>query len=95
MSESKNKIQEKKATLTGAIVVMLLSIAILMFGIITLGLDPKIPLLLCTLLMMFYGLSLKISWNDMMKESFKSISSSLEAMLIIMTIGMVNFNIEV
>ena len=89
MSESKNKIQEKKATLTGAIVVMLLSIAILMFGIITLGLDPKIPLLLCTLLMMFYGLSLKISWNDMMKESFKSISSSLEAMLIIMTIGMV------
>lgn len=89
MSESKQKIQEKKATLAGATTVMVLSVVILMFGIIGLGLDPKIPLLLCTLVMMFYGLSLKISWNDMMKESFKSISSSLEAMLIIMTIGMV------
>ena len=89
MSESKQKIQEKNATLAGATTVMVLSVVILMFGIIGLGLDPKIPLLLCTLVMMFYGLSLKISWNDMMKESFKSISSSLEAMLIIMTIGMV------
>ena len=89
MAESLKMGQEKKATMKGSILILLLSVVMLMYGIIGLSLDSKIPLLLCTLVMMFYGMHLKVSWNDMMKSAFKSISSSLEAMLIIMTIGMV------
>ena len=87
MSESKKSL--RKPSLKGAIGILILAVVILMYGIIGLGQDPKIPLLLCTLVMMFYGLHLGHTWNDMMKDAFKSISSSLEAMLIIMTIGMV------
>lgn len=89
MAESLKMGQEKKATMKGSLLILLLSVVMLMYGIIGLSLDSKIPLLLCTLVMMFYGMHLKVSWNDMMKSAFKSISSSLEAMLIIMTIGMV------
>lgn len=89
MAASANGTQEKKATLKGSLLILVISVIVLMYGIIGLSLDPKIPLLLCTLIMMFYGMHLKISWDAMMKSAFKSIASSLEAMLIIMTIGMV------
>ena len=57
MAESLKRGQEKKATMKGSLLILLLSVVMLMYGIIGLSLDSKIPLLLCTLVMMFWNAS--------------------------------------
>lgn len=91
MGEEKNgqKIGERQATFGMSLLVLAIAVAVLMVGILVLQLSPHIPLLACTFVLVFYGLYLKISWSDMMGKAFESITSSLEAIIIIMTIGMV------
>lgn len=43
---------------------------------------------MCTFVLVFYGLYLGISWNDMMSSAVKSISECIEAIIIMMSIGM-------
>lgn len=88
MKQNQNK-TEKHATFGASILILTIAVVVLMVGILVLKLSPHIPLLICTFVLVFYGLYLKISWKDMMDKSFASISSSLEAIIIIMTIGMV------
>lgn len=80
---------ERQATLGMSFLVLLLSIGILMAGILILKLSPHIPILVCTFIMVIYGLYLRIPWSEMMNKAVESISSSLEAIIIVMTIGMV------
>lgn len=80
---------EKKAEFLPSLLVMVAAILVLVGGILVLKLDPHIPLIMCTFVLVFYGLYLGISWNDMMSSAVKSISECIEAIIIMMSIGMV------
>ena len=80
---------EKKAEFLPSLLVMVAAILVLVGGILVLKLDPHIPLIRCTFVLVFYGLYLGISWSDMMSSAVKSISECIEAIIIMMSIGMV------
>ena len=80
---------EKKADFLPSLLVMVAAILVLVGGILVLKLDPHIPLIMCTFVLVFYGLYLGISWSDMMSSAVKSISECIEAIIIMMSIGMV------
>lgn len=80
---------EKKAQFLPSLIVTLIAISVLVLSIVVMKLDPHIPLIMCTFILVFYGLYLGISWSDMMKSSIQSISECIEAIIIMMTIGMV------
>lgn len=80
---------EKKAEFLPSLLVMVAAILVLVGGILVLKLDPYIPLIMCTFVLVFYGLYLGISWSDMMSSAVKSISECIEAIIIMMSIGMV------
>ena len=80
---------EKKAEFLPSLLVMVAAILVLVGGILVLKLDPHIPLIMCTFVLVFYGLYLGISWSDMMISAVKSISECIEAIIIMMSIGMV------
>lgn len=90
MSEiKKEKKEERQATFGISMLVMLAVILILVGSILALKLDPHIPLIMCTFVLVFFGLYLNITWSDMMSASVKSIAECIEAIIIMMTIGMV------
>ena len=80
---------EKKATFLPSLIVMLTAILVLVLSVLLLKLDPHIPLIMCTFILAFYGLYLGISWSDLMSSAIKSISECMEAIIIMMSIGMV------
>ena len=80
---------EKKAEFLPSLLVMVAAILVLVGGILVLKLDPHIPLIMCTFVLVFYGMYLGISWSDMMSSAVKSISECIEAIIIMMSIGMV------
>ena len=80
---------EKKAEFLPSLLVMVAAILVLVGGILVLKLDPHIPLIMCTFVLVFYGLYLGISWSDMMSSAVKSVSECIEAIIIMMSIGMV------
>ena len=86
---NKKKREERQATFGLSIVVMLIVILILVGSILVLKLDPHIPLIMCTFVLVFFGLYLHITWSDMMSAAVKSISECIEAIIIMMSIGMV------
>ena len=79
----------KKAEFLPSLLVMVAAILVLVGGILVLKLDPHIPLIMCTFVLVFYGLDLGISWSDMRSSAVKSISECIEAIIIMMSIGMV------
>ncbi|MEG0541483.1 MAG: Na+/H+ antiporter NhaC, partial [Angelakisella sp.] len=89
--EQKTKKQrvEKKAEFLPSLLVMLTAILVLVLSILVLKLDPHIPLIMCTFVLVFYGLYLGITWSDMMNSAIKSISECVEAIILMMAIGMV------
>ena len=89
MGDNKKKQAERPATFGLSMFVMLIVIGILGGCILGLKLDPHIPLLMCTFVLVFYGLYLHITWDDMMGASVKSIGECIEAIIIMMSIGMV------
>ena len=89
MGKGAAKKAERKATFGLSLAVMTVVILILVGSILVLKLDPHIPLIMCTFVLVFYGLYLHITWADMMGSAVKSISECVEAIIIMMSIGMV------
>ena len=79
---------EKEGNFTSSIIIMILAIAVLLIGVVILKRDPHIPLLCSTALILLYGVYLGVPWADMRASIVKSISESIEAILIICLIGM-------
>lgn len=88
MTETKKK-EERQATFGISMLVMFAVILILVGSILVLKLDPHIPLIMCTFVLVFFGLYLNITWEEMMSASVKSIAECIEAIIIMMSIGMV------
>jgi len=78
----------KETTFGQALLILILSIGILMYGIIGLKLDPQIPLLLASIVCVIYAVYLGIPWKEIEQKSTTIIGESIQAMIIIMLIGM-------
>lgn len=80
--------KEKTGTFESSLIVMILAIAVLLIGVVGLKLEPHIPLLFSSLIIIVYGVTLGVPWKDMGESIVRSISTSIEAILIICLIGM-------
>lgn len=79
---------EREGTFGSSVLVLALAIAVLLTGVVGFKLDPHIPLLFSSSIILLYGVWLRVPWKDMRDSIIKSISESIEAILIICLIGM-------
>ncbi|RSL33143.1 Na+/H+ antiporter NhaC [Salibacterium salarium] len=79
--------EEKRATLTGSLVVLFLIIAILGVSILHYSVAPHIPIVLATIVVSLYGLKLKFQWKHLENSMVKGISYGIPAILILSLIG--------
>ncbi len=80
--------EERSATFKEALIMIFLVIAILLIGIIGVGLDAQVPILLSSCALMVYGKCiLKIRWSDLRDSMTESVSTAIEVMVIILLIG--------
>lgn len=80
--------KEREGSFVMSMAVISAAIAVLLVGVVLLKLDPHIPLLFSIVVILLYGAYLKIPWDEMRGQIIKSISESIEAILIICLIGM-------
>lgn len=94
MSKNGNKSEkpvrsERKATFAGALIAFLLCVAVIMGGIVGLGLDAQTALVGAIIVMMVFGVCfLHIKFQDMVQAMVRSLNDSLECILILLVIGM-------
>ena len=94
MSKNGNKAEkpvraERKATFAGALIAFLLCVAVIMGGIVGLGLDAQTALVGAIIVMMVFGVCfLHIKFQDMVQAMVRSLNDSLECILILLVIGM-------
>ena len=74
-------------TFTSSLIVMIITVGLLIYGVAVLGQSPHVVLLFSCSVLMIYGLIIGVSWNEMRSSILKSISESIETMLIICLIG--------
>lgn len=74
-------------TFTSSLIVMIITVGLLIYGVAVLGQSPHVVLLFSCAVLMIYGLIIGVSWNEMRSSILKSISESIETMLIICLIG--------
>ncbi|MEG0541773.1 MAG: hypothetical protein RR528_05555 [Angelakisella sp.] len=79
---------ERQGSFASSLLIMLTAIAVLLFGVVGFKLEPHIPLLFSTGIILIYSVYLCIPWVEMRKTIVKSISESIEAIIIICLIGM-------
>lgn len=79
---------EKEGNFKTSIIVFIMAVSMLLTGVILLKLQPHIPVLFSIVVILLYSVYLGIPWNEMREQIIKSISESIEAILIICLIGM-------
>ena len=80
--------KEKEGNFILSVIVMILSIVVLLTGVVGMKLEPHIPLLFSTIVILLYAVWLGVPWVDLRTQIIGSISESIEALLIICLIGM-------
>lgn len=80
--------QEKKSSFSGSVFILAAMVMIFGLCIIRYKFEAHVPISLCIGLLIIYGcIFLKIKWKDISESIVKSVSPSLECMLIILVIG--------
>ncbi len=90
MSEKKEKVvkSERKATFGPSLLVFLLVTAIVLVGILIMKLDAHIPIVIASMVVAVYGVSLHIPFRELEKAMIKTISESVPVLLLICIVGM-------
>jgi NhaC family Na+:H+ antiporter len=76
-----------KDSFLSSVIALIISLGTLVYGVTILGQNPHVPLLFSCFVLMIYGLLIGKKWQDMMGSIVKSISDSIEIMIIICLIG--------
>ena len=85
-----NNKPEKEATVGIALIPICFLIVMLVFSLRFEGLDPHIPIFMSAMLAAVIGIfGLGYQWKHIQKEVIHTVSLSMEAILILMIIGMV------
>ena len=84
----KKEVYEKKATFGLSLLVFVLATAIILVGILVLGLDAHIPVVFAAAVVLLYGMCLHVPYKDLEHAMIKSISESTQVLMIICIIGM-------
>lgn len=81
---------KRQPTLAGSLLIFLISISILIYCVVIEKQGPYIPLLLSSCVVLVYGwFFLGIPWHDLRISILRSISESIEVLLIICMIGVI------
>lgn len=78
---------ERETSFGMSMVVLIIAVGVLLAGVVGLKLDPHMPILLSVTVLLIYSVYLNIPWKEMRDSICKSISESIEAILIICLIG--------
>lgn len=91
MGDNKTIVQEvKQPNVLTSLVIMLIVVAIIMWGCMLHGFDATVMLFCCTAVVCIYAVFVqKIPYNDLEKRAIESIASVMDALLVILSIGMV------
>ncbi|MCR4667988.1 MAG: Na+/H+ antiporter NhaC family protein [Clostridia bacterium] len=79
----------RQMTFPAAVVILVAAIAILLVGIIILGLDPHIPILINLGMVLVIGRFMGIEWNDMLDTMMKFLGSNISGVMVILMVGVV------
>lgn len=79
---------ERQGTFASSLFVFILCVAILMFGILGLGLGAHVPIVFAAMAAILYGLYLHIPFAELEQAMIKTVSESMGSMLILLVIGM-------
>ena len=80
---------KKQMTFPAALAILIAAIAILLVGIIVLGLDPHIPILINLALIFCVGRYMGVDWSDMIASMMKSLGDNISGVMVIMMVGVV------
>ena len=80
---------KKQMTFPAALAILIVAIAILLVGIIVLGLDPHIPILINLALIFCVGRYMGVDWSDMIASMMKSLGDNISGVMVIMMVGVV------
>ena len=80
---------KRQMTFPAAVAILAAVIAILLTGIIVLGLDPHIPILINIGLVLCIGRFVGISWTDMIDEMVKFLGNNISGVMVILMVGVV------
>lgn len=90
MPSPENAVTVKKSrtpTFASSLTALLIAVGILIYGVAVLQQNPHVVLLFSCAVLLSYGLFLGVPWETMRASIIKSISESIETMLIICLIG--------
>lgn len=79
--------KDKKNTFAVSCAVLILAIAVLIYGVVALKQSPHIPLIFSCMIVILYGTFIRVPWSMMRSSIIENISESIEAILIICLIG--------
>lgn len=90
MSEKKAKVvkPEVQAKFGPSLLVFLLVTAVILVGILVLGLDAHIPIVIAAMIVAVYGIILHVPFKDLEHAMIKTISESVPVLLLICIVGM-------
>ena len=77
----KKEVYEKKATFGLSLLVFVLATAIILVGILVLGLDAHIPVVFAAAVVLLYGMCLHVPYKDLEHAMIKSISESTQVLM--------------
>ena len=89
MSEKKAKVvkPEVQAKFGPSLLVFLLVTAVILVGILVLGLDAHIPIVIAAMIVAVYGIILHVPFKDLEHAMIKTISESVPVLLLICIVG--------
>lgn len=90
MAEKKEKVvkPEVKATFWPSLLVFLLVTAVILVGILVLGLDAHVPIVIAAMIVAVYGLILHIPFKDLEQAMINCIKDSVPVLILICIVGM-------
>ena len=81
--------KRRNSTFGMAAVVLLINIAVLLAGVVVLGMEPHVPILINIGIVICYGVFLRIPWDELIIGMHSSVAESVGVFLTILMVGVV------
>ena len=81
--------KNREMTFKGAVAILALALAILLIGVIVMGLDPHVPILINIGIVMAVSRCLGVPWGDMVDYMIGFLGRNISVVVIIMLVGVV------
>lgn len=80
---------EKETSFAKALLVLGINVVTLMLGVVVLGLEPHVPILINIGIVLLFGRKLKITWDELIAGMYKTLAESVGVLLTVLMVGVV------